>query len=750
MFRICLAALSVLFAAATASAFSSAIFDNGAFLPLIRRDHPRLFLTPEEIPRLREMARTRWAERFAAIQREVDAYPPDAPVIFDRDRFTERPDGSIRLKKPGTHGHMLFRYNGAYQASRAALVYLVTGERRYLELAKNYLRLYAYVLEWTGETAKCWVDWDGVTRVNALVAYDWIAADLTPAERRELLLPILRYLRKSAPDGVYKFRRTSTVDPLSGWYGEGPMQWYAGLAAWGDGVDDAEAEKMLRYIAPLFRDTMDARDRISAGSGLLVALTGSYSFGPYPHASTFFFHTCRSALGLADAAQHWSHMCDYPYWFDWAKIRYLPGARILTYGIGDAEHKDNVLGTNLIYSHLAQGIHFYGRDPDRSAAIRAVLSQLPKDFRTFSSIYPFLPFVLFDFDPADIPETPLPAASGRYFYNPEYGLLIVRSGIGPDDTYAAFRFGSRHMRHQHYDELHFVIYKHDFLALDSGSRTSNRHHQYYAPQTVAHNSLLIHQEKETVPYFWKPWGMEVENEAKPFCHGGQNSNERGRALALQSRPYLIYAAGDATACYAPEKCRLAVRQWVWLKPDLFVIYDRVESVKPEQKKEFLLHFLEKPEPVAPGVWRADAGKGRLFLRTLLPESAAQTPVGGPGREFFASGRNWALPGGDAWEKTYQLAGKWRLEVAPPTPAAKATFLHLLQATDTGVSAMIPAKLEQTAAEDILSLTDPAGNRWKLAFGRSHTSLRFTLTDKNGQPLANESLPTAIEPQPPRP
>ena len=58
-----------------AEAFSPDLFDDGGFLRLVRRDHPRLFLTREDIPRLREMAKTRYPAFFAKVKRSVNALP---------------------------------------------------------------------------------------------------------------------------------------------------------------------------------------------------------------------------------------------------------------------------------------------------------------------------------------------------------------------------------------------------------------------------------------------------------------------------------------------------------------------------------------------------------------------------------------------------------------------------------------------------------------------------------------------------
>jgi hypothetical protein len=50
----------------------------------------------------------------------------------------------------------------------------------------------------------------------------------------------------------------------------------------------------------------------------------------------------------------------------------------------------------------------------------------------------------------------------------------------------------------------------------------------------------------------------------------------GRLLAYQTRPELDYAAGEASNAWPVGEVREAVRQVVFLKPDLVVVYDRVE------------------------------------------------------------------------------------------------------------------------------------------------------------------------------
>jgi heparin/heparan-sulfate lyase len=716
-------------------------------LDAIRAEHPRLFLSAADLPAIRARAAGPGRAEYTKLRRTVDNLPPEAPMIFREEFFTRLPDGTIQPDRPTRFGQQMFRYNGGDQAAQAALLYLIDGDRRDLEKAKNYLRLAGQVITWCAETAKRWVAWEAHVEINALAAYDWIYNDLTPEERRELLMPLLDYITKAQPEGEYQFRRT-TGDYDTGNYGSRSLLWFAGVAAYGDGVDDLRAADFLRRGAALFFKMLDHRETISAGSGLLAALTNNYSFSSYANATLLFFFSWKSAYG-EDISTRWPQMANYANWFDWSAIKILPDQpRFLTFGIGDTLHYDNLTTTQLIYSHLAQAIHFYAEPfPDKAAHAYAQLGRLSEKQRVFDGHYQFVPFLVTGFDPAKVSAAPAAAASGCYFFAPSFGLLLMRSGIGPDDTFAAFRGGSSQRVHQHYDELSFVIFKRNFLALDGGSRCETAHHHNFAAQSVAHNTLLIHQPEEPMPEFWHAWGYKPDGKTY-FNHGGQNSVTAAKTIALQSAGDFIYIAADATQSYHEAKCREAVRQFVYLKPDCFVLYDRVESVTPEQRKEFLLHFQHRPVQLEPALWRADF-EGRLFVRTLLPENAHFELVGGPGKEFFASGRNWPVvePEDPDWDKKFQVTGKWRLETSDPETRTATRFLHLLEATLPENDRPLPAEKFRNETTDGIRFTDRAGTRWELEFNRTGTiGLRLRQTAADGTVRFEGKLPNAIEPR----
>ena len=162
-------------------------------------------------------------------------------------------------------------------------------------------------------------------------------------------------------------------------------------------------------------------------------------------------------------------------------------------------------------------------------------------------------------------------------------------------------------------------------------------------------------------------------------------------------------AGDATATYHPDKCKLALRQFVFLAPDHFVIFDRVDSTYP---KTWLLHTAEEPA-IAGASFTAAHEQGRLACRTLLPEKAKLEKIGGPGRQFWSGGRNWPLPKDYAYPGTTPLFGQWRVEVATDG----AFFLHVLDAAGRPIAATLVRREKQIGAR-----VRTGAGEWEVLFG----------------------------------
>ena len=712
----------------------------------IRQSHPRLFLTQETLPEFRERANTICKPLLDNMKKRIDALPADSKLEYKSD-VADMVDGRLVFKRLiGDQNAVIYavKTTGGTEALESAILYLATGDRTYLDRAKQFLKM---LTEFTAvsDRSKILPEWFNNTRLSGLIAYDWLYNDLTPEERQAFMGPMLKHVEHMQNPGYLR----NNGGPGSGNYGEPGLQYFAGLAAYGDGIDDALAEKLLKNGYKLHVDMMNLRDEISGGSGLLTSICTGYCFGYYPWASYNFLHTLKSAAGI-DGTQYWTQLRDYANWFSWAAIPSSTAKDgFLDFGWGDAFHEKNTLASWMMYTHLAQAIHFYGQsDPARAEKARAIMEMIPEHTRKIFALrtYPYLSFILTGFDPAvknsDPPEKVLGGEIAAYF--PTFGLMIVRSGITENDTYAAIKAGAQYDQHQHYDENSFVLYKKGFQALHSGTRGSAKHHKVYYPQSVAHNTILIRMENEPLANYWYPNNGPKITE-KVFSDGGQNRTKASQPLGFEKSAYHAVTGGDATRCYSAEKCREAVRQFVYVAPDYFVIYDRVTSVRPDQQKVFLLHTQNEPQEVAPGVWRGAAGEGALFIHPVLPEATAVEVIGGPGKEFWTNGRNWEISNHEKAFSRPNWLGRYRLEISPAQDGEKARFLTVLQAADEGVPRMVAVEPLRDADRDGVKFTTAEGRECEVWFNRDGLIGGHITIRENGRAVVDQPLlkPTPV-------
>jgi hypothetical protein len=146
----------------------------------------------------------------------------------------------------------------------------------------------------------------------------------------------------------------------------------------------------------------------------------------------------------------------------------------------------------------------------------------------------------------------------------------------------------------------------------------------------------------------------------------------------------VYVAGDCTRSYSPKKLEYFTRQIVFLRPGIFVIFDRVCSKKPHFKKTWLLQAMKVPAETENGLVVTN-GNGRLFIQTMLPSEAQVKLV--TGADLYSYGGKTYPPGRDTGP-----APECRIEISPTWQEAVGCFLHVLTAADAGVSSVEKARL----------------------------------------------------------
>ncbi|HYG35292.1 MAG TPA: heparinase II/III family protein, partial [Clostridia bacterium] len=266
------------------------------------------------------------------------------------------------------------------------------------------------------------------------------------------------------------------------------------------------------------------------------------------------------------------------------------------------------------------------------------------------------------------------------------GFVYARSSWDDDATYFFFKCGDRFTAHQHLDVNHFLIYKHAELAGDGGHYDDfgSPHDVNYHLRSIAHSTMLVLDPGEQWP--------GIRGGAVSANDGGQHHNWRhhngaatdpaewlqqqdkfdiAELLACEEHGDYLYVAGDASRAYSPQKLKFFTRQIVFLRPNTFVVFDRVTSTKPEFRKTWLLQGMRKPEKAGQHLVITN-GKGRLFVQTLLPVAPEVRLISGAAL-YQVNGRDYP-PRRDTGP-----APECRIEVSPKTPATDDFFLHVLTA-----------------------------------------------------------------------
>jgi heparin/heparan-sulfate lyase len=317
---------------------------------------------------------------------------------------------------------------------------------------------------------------------------------------------------------------------------------------------------------------------------------------------------------------------------------------------------------------------------------------------------------IFEFLWRDTTLQPKPIESlplSRYFDSP-FGWMIARTGWGKDAVIAEMKINEYNFaNHQHADAGAFQIYYQGAQAIDSGlyygssGHYGSPHCRNYSWRTIAHNSLLIYDPAEK---FGDNYGNDG-GQRLPGGHQGpstldillapQNGYRTGQVLAHATGSDFSLLQGDITAAYS-KKVKQVIRSFVFLNlqnartPAALVVFDRVVSANPAFKKFWLLHTLQEPQ-----IKGASASADRLALDVLLPPAGnvALEKVGGPGKEFWVFGTNYANEPEDRKSKrkgtkpSSMELGSWRVEVSPKKASAEDLFLTVMQ-----VGERLPVKL----------------------------------------------------------
>ena len=353
---------------------------------------------------------------------------------------------------------------------------------------------------------------------------------------------------------------------------------------------------------------------------------------------------------------------------------------------------------------------------------------------------------------ASIPEKPLddlPLA--RNFRGK--GLVLARSAWNdPNATWIAFTNGDYFGDHVHYDVNAFQIHHKGALAIDSGrydddwdaagkaDQIARSQLFNYYQRTIAHNTMLVFDPNE------QGWGHGLLNDGGQrhliWKNGARNVPEdyaqgtfpsddgigtcdwktnpgrwdRGDITAYETTPDFVFVRGDGTKAYAPEKLSRFVRELVWVRPNIVVVFDRVVA---KHERTWLLHSVNEPRLDANG-FEIEEGEGRLANVVLLPKTRRLDKVGGPGNEHLVG--NVRFKAGPQSELNPsplhygEIPGAWRVELA----SNEDYFANVMLLTDRASS-------ERPEIEELVD--DDTQLRFRVRAGATSAGLHFTKGEK---------------------
>jgi hypothetical protein len=489
----------------------------------------------------------------------------------------------------------------AFQPWFAALLHQLTGKSDYAEYAVSRTDAFVAAEEALVAAGKRpTVAGDsylhvGATVGNLALVYDWCHDRLTPAQRARWIA-----YANQAVWNVWNHRQArwgGVSHEWTGWGTDNPSNNYyysflratmlLGLATHGENPEAAGwlalfREKLDKELFPTFaRDLAGGGSREGTGYG--TAMNGLFELYFWWERSTTERIADRTPHAVASIA-HTIH----------AIVPSLD--RLAPTGDHSRDSKAELFDYHRHYLQIL--IALFPKERLASAAKSLLAASSVRSMQ-----HAFMAYSDFLYEAPDVAPAPLAELSTTY-WGPGTGQLSMRASWEPSATYANFICGPYTESHAHRDQGSFVVYKGAWLAYDANIDA----HSGIEQDEFNHNLVRIEQ-----------GGAPVKQvEGAPPC----------KLLALHDDALVTYALADVTPIYKGKRPVARVeREFLFLKPDVFVVFDRVDTAGDGVRRIWTLNVPERPETRGDHL-QVKRGKSRLDVYRLAPADLPWT-VSGP-------------------------------------------------------------------------------------------------------------------------
>jgi hypothetical protein len=586
----------------------------------VRSEHPRIWLTPSLLTRLRSQAAA-GSPRWLALKQLCDGW----------------------LSYPKPYGDWELNYS---------LAYLISGDVRYADraiaLAQAKIDMGMAALNQAGTHGY------DVRYVlpDVAITYDWCYDRLTPAQRAAFRVQLEAWSDWVWPE-TNPSRATgwSVHNPGDNFYHGFMMTWVVGLALYGDspkaqGYIDVARTHWLTEARPYL-------EKYGAGGYFLEGT----SYGTETLFRIFWYlqaHATATGEDLFDTPR-----------FRWPREAILNQLYVTCptlermYPGGDQTRDAGAPLSD--YGRSSALVSLWALDPTTAGYAKWWLDHITpngNDFRWFA-----WEECLWYRD--ELPAVDYTAALPTGYLAAGSGWMSSRGSWAKDATYVVMMCGPTREAHQDAAQNEFMLYRGEWLVASARLKGLGG-----IQQEAAENNTIT-----------------IGGQGQPGADS-RLPKEKPRVLQFADTGRYAYFVGEAADAYSTWKWPNVVpvlrefrRELLFLKPNVVVVFDRVNAVDGTQVKRWHLNTLNEPT-VANDSFRAVAGSWALFGKRLLPPGSAVEKV----PLFF--GRNGAQ-------------SSWRIDVVAPPGKNLDLFLNVLEAAPAAQTEPTPVQPLSTRQSEVV-------------------------------------------------
>ena len=545
-------------------------------LARIPTEHPRLFVRPEDMPRLVELADGPLGRQLEALTKRCDALLADPPPTEEPRRYPEGPEKLERGSDPWREiwwGNRKYTIRVLESASTLAFTWRLTGREEYGQLARRLL-LDAARWDPRGATGYRYNDEAGMPYAYHFSRTYTFVHPLLEEEERATCRKVMRARGREmyehlAPRHLWK---PYSSHSNRAWHFLGEV----GIAFHGE---IPEADDWVWFAANVFANVYPVWSDADGGWH-----EGTSYWRSYLSRFTWWADVQRAALGLDAYTLPFFARAG-----DWALYLMPPGTQGGGFGDLNAarKSKDN---RELMTVFAAQAgsptwqwyVEQLGGPAPGGGWIGFLRSALPKVKAR---------------PPNDL-------ATSRLFRGT--GIAVLQSSLtsAADNVSVIFKsspFGTQ--SHGYESQNSFLLYAFgERLLIRSGYRDSygSQHHRKWMWQTKSTNSITVGGQGQT-PH---------------------SASARGRITGFLTLPGAHFVEGEAAEAYG-GRLETFRRQILFLEPDLIVIHDRLRAKDPSTF-EWRLHapapFVHDPDQN--GLFTTENGAAACLVSFITPADLA--------------------------------------------------------------------------------------------------------------------------------